>query len=101
MFNINNSYINPKRYIKSEILKTSSGLTIPCALPLFYLPGDWVRVWGYSGRGTEQKKGGKAHRFSQLYEIKLAPLSKRPPLEFPFSSRASLEFPTFRQTPSS
>ena len=30
------------------------------------------------------EKGEKAHRFGQLYEINVAPPSKRPPLEFPF-----------------
>ena len=29
------------------------------ALSLFLLPSDWVRVWEYSERGTEQKKGGR------------------------------------------
>ena len=68
-----------RRGCAKDYMESSFGPTIPCALPLFKLPGDWVRVWGYSGRGAEQKKGEKAHCFSQLYERKVVPLSETCP----------------------
>ena len=70
------------------------------ALSLLFLSKRLGESLGVPWAWDRAEKGEKAHRFGQLYEINVSPPSKRPPLEFPFSSCTSLEFPAVKQTPS-
>ena len=71
---------------------------------LVRFPSSYYQATGYESGSTvsggQSRRKGKALRFDQLYEIKVAPLSRRPCLEFPFSSCTSLEFPAVKQIPS-
>ena len=86
-----------KKSHAKDYVESSFRPTIPCTLLLsttkrlgIHLGVQWECY------GTEKREN--AYCFGQLYEIKVArTLSKRSPLEFPFSSSTSMEIPAFKK----